>query len=63
MIWEQVQALIGEGDAIIAWAAPNDAGYDFETCGVNRRVPADLDGFKLVRFEPAPAVDNRQSSP
>ncbi|MCY4504170.1 MAG: type I-E CRISPR-associated endoribonuclease Cas2e [Alphaproteobacteria bacterium] len=63
MIWEQVRASIGEGDAIIAWAAPNEAGYDFETCGVNRRVPADLDGFKLVRFEPAPAVDNRPGSP
>ena len=54
MIWEQVKAHIDEGDAIIAWAAPNDAGYDFDTCGVNRRVPTDLDGFKLVRFMPSP---------
>ena len=53
MIWEQVKANIDEGDAIIAWAAPNDAGYDFDTCGMNRRVPTDLDGFKLVRFMPA----------
>ena len=50
MIWEQVKANIDEGDAIISWTAPNDAGYDFDTCGVNRRVPTDLDGFKLVRF-------------
>lgn len=28
MIWEQVQSLIEQGDAIIAWAAANDAGYD-----------------------------------
>lgn len=53
MIWEQVQSLIEQGDAIIAWAAANDAGYDFDTCGVNRRVPTDLDGMKLVAFRPA----------
>ena len=48
---------IGDGDAIIAWAAPNDAGYDFDTCGVNRRVPTDLDGLKLVRFMPIVRVE------
>ena len=53
MIWEQVKAHIGDGDAIIAWAAANDAGYDFDTCGTNRRVPTDLDGIKLVSFLPA----------
>lgn len=52
MIWGQVQDEIDAGDAIIAWAAPNDAGYDFDTCGVNRRMPTDLDGFKLVDFRP-----------
>lgn len=57
MIWEQVQSLIEQGDATIAWAAANDAGYDFDTCGVNRRAPTDLDGMKLVRFLPPPAVD------
>ena len=52
MIWDQVKANIETGDAIIAWAVPNDAGYDFDTCGINRRVPEDLDGLKLVRFMP-----------
>ena len=46
MIWEQVQVHIGEGDAIIAWAAPNDAGYDFDTCGVNRRGPGGVRWFQ-----------------
>ena len=27
MIWEQVQGAIGDGNAVIAWAAPNDAGF------------------------------------
>jgi CRISPR-associated protein Cas2 len=52
MIWGQVQAYIEEGNAVIVWAAPNDAGFEFETCGANRRVPVDLDGFRLVSFGP-----------
>lgn len=50
MIWDQVLAYIADGNAVIAWAAPNDAGFEFDTCGRNRRVPADLDGFRLVQF-------------
>ncbi len=56
MIWEQVKTTIDGGDAVIAWTAQNDAGFDFDTCGVNRRMPVELDGFKLVRFRPEPAA-------
>ena len=52
MIWGQVRDLLGDGDAIMVWSAPNEAGYDFDTCGLNRRMPVELDGFKLVRFSP-----------
>lgn len=52
MIWDQVREEINDGDAIIAWPTSNDAGYDFDTCGSNRRVPTDLDGVKLVHFLP-----------
>ena len=52
MIWGQVKAEIDDGDAIIAWAARSDAGYDFDTCGRNRRIPVDVDGLKLVQFLP-----------
>jgi CRISPR-associated protein Cas2 len=52
MIWEQVVSNIEDGNAVIAWAAPNDAGFEFETVGANRRVPIDLDGFRLVSFVP-----------
>ena len=37
---------------MIAWAAPNDAGFEFDTCGRNRRVPVDLDGYRLVSSLP-----------
>ena len=53
MIWDEVQAQIEDGDAIIACAVPTDGGYDFDTCGENRRVPVDLDGLKLVRYMPS----------
>jgi len=52
MIWAEVTDSIEGGDAAIAWAASNDAGFDFDTCGSNRRMPVDLGGFKLVGFLP-----------
>jgi CRISPR-associated protein Cas2 len=52
MIWEQVTGGIEAGNAVIAWDASNDAGFEFETCGANRRVPVDVDGFRLVSFLP-----------
>ena len=58
MIWQQVRESIDAGDAIIAWSVPNDTGYDFDTCGVNRRTPVDLDGIKVVSFNPITGTDN-----
>ena len=62
MIWEWVLAGIEGGNAVIAWAANNDAGFEFETCGANRRVPVDLDGFQLVSFLPSQAKPRDQGS-
>ena len=56
MIWGQVCAYIEDGNAVIAWAAPTDAGFEFDTCGKNRRVPVDLDGLRLVSFGPEAAL-------
>ena len=52
-IWEQVCAGIDDGDGLICWTAPTDQGFDFDTVGVNRRMPHDFDGLKLVTFSPA----------
>jgi CRISPR-associated protein Cas2 len=52
MIWDQVRAGIDDGDAVIAWRAPTDQGFDFDTVGSNRRTPAEFDGLKLVSFHP-----------
>jgi len=51
-IWGEVVDAIADGNAVIAWAAPTDAGFEFDTCGRNRRMPVDFDGFKLVAFRP-----------
>jgi len=55
MIWNQVLSGVESGNAVIAWAANNDAGFEFDTCGQNRRMPVDLDGFRLVSFSPLEA--------
>ncbi|MDA8094652.1 MAG: type I-E CRISPR-associated endoribonuclease Cas2e [Betaproteobacteria bacterium] len=56
-IWSQVEAGIGEGNAVMAWRVSNEAGFDFVTLGQNRRIPVELDGAKLVSFLPVDDVD------
>ena len=56
MIWTQVCAYIEDGNAVIAWTAPTDAGFEFDTVGPRRRVPVDLDGFRLVAMKPEPEL-------
>jgi CRISPR-associated protein Cas2 len=50
VLWTKVEKNIEEGNCIIAWSTNNEAGYDFLTCGANRRFPIDIDGMKLVSF-------------
>lgn len=52
MIWSQVRQGIEEGNAVIAWTATNESGFQVETCGTNRRIPVDFDGLQLVSFLP-----------
>ena len=51
-IWNQVEKGIESGNAVMAWRANNEAGFDFVTLGANRRIPVMLDGAKLVSFLP-----------
>ncbi|MEN9868136.1 MAG: hypothetical protein RL748_3726 [Pseudomonadota bacterium] len=51
-IWKQVEEGIEEGNAVMAWRANNEAGFDFLTLGSNRRMPVEMDGAKLVSFLP-----------
>jgi CRISPR-associated protein Cas2 len=51
-IWIVVVREMREGSAVIAWSSPNESGFDFDTCGTNRRSPVSLDGLSLVSFFP-----------
>ncbi|HEY9466622.1 MAG TPA: type I-E CRISPR-associated endoribonuclease Cas2e [Vicinamibacterales bacterium] len=51
-IWAEVLALLGDGSAVLAWSAPTDSGFRFETAGTNRRQEIDFDGLTLVHFLP-----------
>jgi CRISPR-associated protein Cas2 len=51
-IWHEVLQLLDDGSAVMAWSAPTDSGFAFQTAGPNRREAIDLDGLTLVRFAP-----------
>ncbi|HAK8437331.1 TPA: type I-E CRISPR-associated endoribonuclease Cas2 [Salmonella enterica] len=52
MIWQQVSILADEGNVVMSWATNTESGFEFQTFGVNRRIPVDLDGLRLVSFLP-----------
>lgn len=52
MIWHQITELAEEGNVVMAWTTNNESGFEFQTFGQNRREPIDIDGLRLVRFQP-----------
>lgn len=54
MIWEQITSLVGDGNVVMAWSSRHESGFEFQTCGENRRIPVDYEGLRLVRFAPEP---------
>ncbi|HKK14300.1 MAG TPA: type I-E CRISPR-associated endoribonuclease Cas2e [Gammaproteobacteria bacterium] len=58
MVWEQTTALVGDGNAVMAWSSRHESGFEFQTCGENRRIPVDYDGLRLVRFAPEPEAES-----
>jgi len=54
MIWENVEAGVGEGNAAMVWSARTESGFSFRTLGANRRIPVAFDGLELVSFFPNP---------
>lgn len=59
MIWEQVTALAEDGNVVMAWASRNESGFEFQTCGSNRRIPLEYEGLRLVRFAPEAEEEER----
>lgn len=56
-IWEEIQIGLGDGNAVMAWRAANEQGFDVNTAGANRRVPVDWQGLRLVAFQPQEQSD------
>lgn len=52
MIWSHIHAGVEDGNAVMAWTTSTESGFDFMTCGANRRLPVERDGLKLVSFFP-----------
>jgi len=63
MIWYQVRKGLGEGNAVMAWSTNMESGFDFETAGLNRRIPVEMDGVKLVSFLPEENKDTQIAIP
>lgn len=49
-LWEQVEAGLEQGNAVMVWRSTAEAGFEFLTLGPNRRVGVDFDGVQLVQF-------------
>lgn len=52
MLWDNVRAGLGAGNAVMVWRTNTESGFDLKTLGQNRRIPVDYDGLKLVSFLP-----------
>jgi len=59
MIWNTVKKSIRDGNAVMTWKTNTENGFDFVTCGKNRRIPVEYDGFKLVAFTPLD-IENKE---
>ncbi len=57
MIWQQLEEGHEDGNVVMAWASNHESGYEFQTLGINRRVPVEFDGLYLVAFQPVPDAD------
>ena len=55
-LWKNINTEIGDGNAVMAWSTNSEAGYKFDTCGENRRIPIEIDGLPLVKFLPEDLV-------
>lgn len=56
-LWSQVTEGIDDGNAVIVWSdSVQEAGFQFDTVGKNRRLPVEFDGVHLVEFLPEAAL-------
>jgi len=56
-LWQYMEADLGDGNIVMAWATNTESGFDFQTMGKNRRIPVKMDGLRLVSFLPVEIPD------
>jgi CRISPR-associated protein Cas2 len=57
MLWDQVKSFVLDGNAVMTWSTNTEQGFDFDTHGTNRRVPIEIDGYKLIAFAPTVVME------
>jgi CRISPR-associated protein Cas2 len=62
MIWDTLEKGLDEGNAVMAWDSNTESGFDFLTLGVNRRIPKEMNGLKLVSFLPEGGTIEQEKS-
>jgi CRISPR-associated protein Cas2 len=61
VIWGHVTLGLEDGNAVMAWSAPTESGFEFMTLGKSRRIPKEMDGIQLVSFMPEAAGKEKQN--
>ena len=51
-LWKVVCSEAGTGNAVLAWNANCESGFEFVTTGPHARQPVDWDGLQLVAYHP-----------
>jgi len=54
LVWERVCKQVRKGNAIMAYTAQNEQGFELMSHGKNRREIIDIDGLFLMRMVPEP---------
>ena len=62
MIWNNIEKGIDDGNAVMAWVTNSESGFDFLTLGANRRIPAEMDGIRLVSFLPEETTAGKENA-
>ena len=50
MIWQTLLSAVGDGNAVMAWTSPCEAGFELRVVGDNKRQVVDFDGLKLCSY-------------
>ena len=50
-IWDTVVKNCGDGNAVLVWNTPSEAGYGVQTTGTNARTLRDIDGVELIQYK------------